>query len=311
MIRKLNILGEVTPEDFLANHWQRKPLLVRGALPDYVTPVTANELAGLSLDHDVESRIVLRDEEEQWVLRHGPFQEEDFGSLPESNWTLLGQAIDLIVPQAQSLLERFDFLPRWRLDDIMASYATTGGSVGPHYDQYDVFLIQVEGVRRWQVGEACDSATARVPGTDLRIVKDFSPTEEWLLNPGDMLYLPPRLSHWGVAESECLTFSVGFRSPTLTDMLGELAIELAAQDNDEFFKDPQLSPEMAGEEIHPAFIAQAKKLLQAALSDDELIEDCFARYMTATKYPGLEEQTGERRVASIGARKYCNGELIG
>jgi 50S ribosomal protein L16 3-hydroxylase len=310
MSDKKNILGEVTPQDFLSNHWQRAPLLVRSALPDYVSPITPDELAGLALDHDVESRIVMRHGEQQWELRHGPFREEDFTNLPESDWTLLVQALDLWVPEAQSLLHRFDFLPRWRLDDIMASYATKGGSVGPHYDHYDVFLLQVEGQRRWQIGEDCNANTARVAGTDLRIVQDFSPTQEWLLNPGDMLYLPPGLSHWGVAESECLTFSVGFRSPSLADMLGELAIELSAQDNDDHFSDPRLSPDMAGDEIHPAFIAQAKKLLQAALSDDGVIEDCFARYMTASKYPGLEEQTGERRVASIGGRRYCNGELV-
>ena len=305
------MLGDITATEFLAKHWQREPLLVRGALPDYSSPVSADELAGLALEADVESRIIVENGPTgPWEVQHGPFKEQDFQQLPDAAWTLLVQAIDLWVPETKSILQHFEFLPPWRLDDIMASYAAKAGSVGPHFDQYDVFLLQVEGQRRWQIGRECDAQTPLLTGTDLAIVEDFEPTREWLLNPGDMLYLPPRLSHWGIAETECMTFSVGFRSPTLADMLGDLAIELSAQGNDRHYTDPALTPDMANTEIHPAFIEQARKLLHEVLSDESLLEDWFARFMTAPKYPDLEEQTHEQRNASIAGRSYRNGDLI-
>ena len=306
-----SVLGATSREQFLRQYWQREPLLVRNALPGYVSPLSADELAGLALEADVESRIVLGEGETgPWELRHGPFLESDFARLPEQAWTLLVQAIDLWVPAAKSVLRHFDFLPAWRLDDVMASYAVEGGSVGPHFDQYDVFLIQVEGQRLWKIGDQCNAQTPLMADTDLHIVENFQTTHEWLLDPGDMLYLPPRISHWGIAHSECLTFSVGFRAPTLADMLGDLAVEIMAQGNDSHYTDPELSPHMATEEIHPAFIEQAKKLLSEILQDDALIEDWFARYMTAAKYPELEQQTAERRHASVRGRRYCNGDLV-
>lgn len=305
-----NILGGTSPEQFLLQYWQREPLLVRNALPDFSSPLSADELAGLALDTDVESRLVFEQGESgPWEVRHGPFQESDFANLPEQAWTLLVQAIDLWVPAAKSILHHFDFLPAWRLDDIMASYAVAGGSVGPHFDHYDVFLLQVEGQRLWKIGDACTDQTPLVAGTDLQIVENFKARQEWLLNPGDMLYLPPLLSHWGVARSDCLTFSVGFRAPTLADMLGDLAIEILAQGNDKYYTDPELNPSMASEEIHPAFIEQAKKLLREALNDDALIEDWFARFMTAAKYPELEQRTEEQRHASVRGQRYNNGDL--
>ncbi len=309
--RSSSILGETTAEDFLQYYWQKQPLLVRDALPDYVSPVSPDELAGLSLESEVESRIVEENGADgPWSVRHGPFEEEDYQGMPEKDWTLLVQGADLWVPEAKDLLKRFDFLPAWRLDDIMISYACEGGSVGPHFDQYDVFLLQVEGQRCWQVGEECGTGTPLLEGTELRIIEDFQPVQEWLLNPGDMLYLPPGVGHWGVAESECLTFSIGFRSPTLADMLGDLAVEMITQGHTEHYRDPKLTVDMASEEIHPAFIDQAKKQLFDLLNDDELIEDWFARFMTAPKYPELEEQTEEQRHATIRGRRYFNGDAV-
>ena len=306
-----SILGEIAAEDFLQHYWQKQPLLIRDALPDYESPVSPDELAGLSLESEVESRIVEENGADgPWSVRHGPFEEEDFQGMPERDWTLLVQGVDLWVPQVKDLLKQFDFLPTWRLDDIMISYACEGGSVGPHFDQYDVFLLQVEGQRCWQVGEECGTGTPLLEGTELRIIADFQPVQEWLLNPGDMLYLPPGVGHWGVAESECLTFSIGFRSPTLADMLGDLAVEMITQGHTEHYRDPVLTPAMATQEIHPAFIDQAKKQLFDLLNDDELIEDWFARFMTAPKYPELEEQTEEQRHASIRGRRYFNGDAV-
>ena len=311
MSASINIPGDLEPAQFLQRYWQREPLLVRDALPDYISPLTADELAGLALEPDIESRIVVeKGAAGPWELRHGPFQEHDFRQLPESDWTLLVQGVDLWAPATKLILGHFDFLPPWRLDDIMASYAPTGGSVGPHFDQYDVFLLQIEGQRRWKIGDRCSADTPLIKGTDLRIIDDFQHTQEWVLGPGDMLYLPPRVGHWGIAETECLTFSVGFRSPTLADMVGDLATELASQDSERYYNDPRLTPDMASETIDPAFIAHAKKLLHELLDDDDLIADWFARFMTSPKYPELEELTAEQHNVRVGNRRYRNGELL-
>ncbi len=307
--KSANILGDLAPADFLLHHWQRQPLLIRGALPEVKSPISADELAGLSLEEEVESRIVMeRGADGPWSVQRGPFAPELYQQLPERDWTLLVQAVDLWVPEVKELLDLFDFLPRWRLDDIMISYACAGGSVGPHFDQYDVFLLQVEGQRRWQIGDACTSATPLLADTELSIIDNFEPRQEWLLSPGDMLYLPPGIGHWGVAETECLTYSVGFRSPTVADMLGDLAVELLTQGHRQHYRDPPLTPAMAGDVIHGDFIHQAKAQMFELLNNDALIEDWFARFMTAPKYPDLEEQTEEERHASIRGRRYFNGD---
>ena len=259
-----SILGQTSASEFLQQYWQKRPLLIRDALPEYESPISQDELAGLSLETEVASRIVEESGADgPWSVQHGPFEEDDFQDMPEKDWTLLVQGVDLWVPEVKELLKRFDFLPAWRLDDIMISYACEGGSVGPHFDQYDVFLLQVEGQRCWQVGEECGAGTPLLEGAELQIIEDFQPVQEWVLNPGDMLYLPPGVGHWGVAESECLTF-----------------------------------------------IDQAKKQLFDLLNDDELIEDWFARFMTAPKYPELEEHTEEERHASVRGRRYFNGDAV-
>ena len=202
------MLGDLSADAFLQRYWQQKPLLIRHALANYRSPISGDELAGLALESEVESRLV-ESQGGDWTLKHGPFTEEDFLGLPEEDWTLLVQGVDLWVPEVQALLSQFAFLPPWRLDDVMVSFACPGGSVGPHFDQYDVFLLQVEGQRRWQIGAACSSETPMRDDSPLRILKEFEAEEEWVLEPGDMLYLPPGVAHWGVAETECLTFSIG------------------------------------------------------------------------------------------------------
>ncbi len=307
----MSILGELTAEDFLRDYWQRLPLLVRGALPDYQSPVSPDELAGLALESDVESRLVLEHGSAgPWELRHGPFNAGEFRDLPERDWTLLVQAVDLWVPEVGKLLQRFDFLPPWRFDDVMVSYAAPGGSVGPHVDRYDVFLLQVAGERQWRIGDFLTGEEALLSGTDLRILEHFQATEEWTLGPGDMLYLPPRLSHWGVAVSECLTYSIGFRSPSISELLGDLATEMLAQERDLYYSDPPLRPELASEEIAPEFIDQVKAHLHKVLDDDEFLADWFARFMTAPKHAGLESETGEQRRARINGVQYENGERL-
>jgi 50S ribosomal protein L16 3-hydroxylase len=305
------VLGDLSPDRFLSEYWQRRPLLVRNAMPGYRSPVSADELAGLALHPDVESRLVLeRGDAGPWELRHGPFLESDFRTLPERDWTLLVQAVDLWLPQVKQLLGRFDFLPPWRFDDIMVSYAVPGGGVGPHFDQYDVFLLQVEGERRWQIGEVLDGEAELLAETDLRILKRFEASQQWTLGPGDLLYLPPRVSHWGVAVTEGLTYSIGFRSPAVSELLGDLAVEMLARDHDLRYSDPPLSSAMASEEIAPEFIERAKELMRNALDDDELLADWFARFMTAPKYADLEGETGEQRRARVNGAAYENGERV-
>ena len=300
--------GEAGADEFLQEYWQQKPLLIRQALPDYISPISPDELAGLALEEEVESRLVVGGGN-NWSLRHGPFTEQDFLDLPQQDWTLLVQAVDLWVPQVQQLLELFAFLPLWRLDDVMVSFACPGGSVGPHFDQYDVFLLQVAGTRRWQIGGQCDGSTPLKADCQIRMLESFSSREEWLLEPGDMLYLPPGIAHWGVAESECLTYSIGFRSPNIADLLADLAVELMAQGYDAHYRDPAMSQALAGPDIAQAFVAQAKQQLWQAIDNDDLIGDWFARFMTAPKYPELAEMTQEERRANWRNRRYRNGDV--
>lgn len=291
------ILGNVSPEEFLAEYWQKKPLLIRNAIADFEPPIDGDELAGLSLEQEVESRLVIG---EDWKLEHGPFAEDRFASLPASHWTLLVQAVDLWVPEVGELLKHFDFLPPWRIDDIMVSYAEDGGSVGPHFDYYDVFLIQGAGQRRWQIGAACDDETPLLKNTELKILADFEPLQEWVLEPGDILYLPPKIAHHGVAIGDCTTFSVGFRAPAATEMMDDLATELLTGIvAPKHLVDPPLTPAMAVENIPDAYIQNVKSLLLETLNDDELLAHWFAQFMTAPKYPMLLDQTGEQRRATL------------
>ena len=302
-----SILGNVSPEQFLAEYWQQKPLLIRNAIADFTPPIDADELAGLALEQEVESRIVLQ---QDWQLHCGPFTEETFSNLPAEKWTLLVQAVNLWVPECAELLNRFDFLPRWRIDDIMVSYAADGGSVGPHFDYYDVFLLQGAGQRRWQVGACCDSDSPLLDNTPLKILQQFEPVEEWLLEPGDMLYLPPRVAHHGVAVGQCTTFSVGFRAPTAAEMLDDLATELLSGVMPaSHLTDPPLTLAMVNDQISSAHIAQVRELLLSTLDNEQLLADWFARYMTSPKYPELVEETGELRTAQTeDGSTYSNGE---
>jgi len=310
----------MSPAEFLEKYWQRQPLLVRNALPGFNSPLSPEELAGLALEDEVESRIVIeRGHRGAWELQRGPFDEETFASLPATHWTLLVQSVELWVPEVRAILKAFDFLPPWRLDDIMVSYAPPGGGVGPHYDAYDVFLIQGLGQRQWQIGANCTQATPTLAGTELRILAEFTAEQTWCLNPGDLLYLPPGVAHYGIALTDCMTFSVGFRAPTAGEMLDDLATELLA--NGQYaeiaarvYRDPALTPAMAGTDIPPAFVSQARALLQAVLANEALLGDWFARYMTRPKYPDLALDEADVREAWLTdpvtgtRRRYVNGE---
>lgn len=233
------LLGGLTPQVFMRRHWQQQPLLIRQAVPAVEPPLSRNELFALASRDDVESRLVERSES-GWTLRHGPFAKRQLPSVKQAGWTLLVQGVDLHVAAAHTLLSRFRFVPDARLDDLMVSYATDGGGVGPHFDSYDVFLLQVQGRRRWRIGRLNDASL--VPDVPLKILANFEPEEEHLLEPGDMLYLPPRWAHDGVADGECVTCSIGFRAAA-RDEVGREVLQRLLDGEDEapnatLYRDP-------------------------------------------------------------------------
>lgn len=284
----LQLLGGLTAREFLRDYWQKKPLLVRQAIPDFESPISPDELAGLALEEEVESRLVIEHGERPWELQRGPFNEDTFQDLPERDWTLLVQAVDQFVPEVAELLEDFKFLPKWRIDDLMISFAAPGGGVGPHFDNYDVFLLQAHGHRRWQVGQMCDSDSPLLPHADLKILAQFEPTDEWVLAPGDMLYLPPRLAHCGTAEDDCMTYSVGFRAPSaaevlthFTDFLGQFLPD------EERYSDADIQPSEDPNQIQRDALERLKALLNEHMSDERLLMTWFGQFMTEPKYPEL------------------------
>jgi len=228
-------LGEISSEDFLNIYWQKKPLLIRNAFDNIEPPLSAEELAGLACEEHVNARLVLAENNgKPWQVEFGPFDESRFSTLPKSNWSLLVSDIEKHLPETQAILKPFRFIPDWRIDDLMISYAPDGGSVGAHTDAYDVFLLQLSGKRLWQISEKFSNDIT--PDTDLRILKNFDAEQEWLLNPGDMLYLPPNVAHYGVAQSNsdtehCMTASIGFRAPSLATVSSEYIHYLIATDH--------------------------------------------------------------------------------
>ena len=292
-----SILGDLSADQFLAEYWQKKPLLIRNAIPHFEPPIDGDDLAGMSLEPTVESRLVIG---EDWQVEHGPFDEGRFETLPEDSWTLLVQAVDLWVPEVAELLNHFDFLPAWRVDDIMVSYAEDGGSVGAHFDHYDVFLLQGSGQRRWQISESANGDMTLASDTSLKVLENFVATDEWVLNPGDMLYLPPKIAHHGVAIGECTTFSVGFRAPAATEMLDDLATELLSRDLvPNHLTDPPLTAAMANAPISAEYVQRVKALLLETLDDDQMLGQWFTQFMTEPKYPPLVELTEEVRSATF------------
>jgi len=284
----LQLLGGLTAREFLRDYWQKKPLLVRQAFPDFESPIDADELAGLALEEEVESRLVIEHGERPWELRRGPFDDDTFSTLPERDWTLLVQAVDQFVPEVGELLESFRFLPSWRIDDVMISFAAPGGSVGPHFDNYDVFLLQGQGKRNWKIGQMCDSDSPLIEHADLRILADFEQTDEWTLEPGDMLYLPPRLAHYGGAEDDCLTYSVGFRAPSAAEVLTHFTDFLAQYLTDEeSYTDADVQPVSDPHQLQRDALDRLKGLLAEHMSDERLLLTWFGQFMTEPRYPEL------------------------
>ncbi|SEQ77156.1 50S ribosomal protein L16 3-hydroxylase [Amphritea atlantica] len=285
--------GDISIEEFLRDYWQKKPLLVRNAFPDFEAPVGADELAGLSLEEDVESRLVVQSPDgSDWQIQHGPFDDDTFSNLPDSHWTLLVQAVDHWVPEASEIVEQFRFIPNWRYDDLMVSFASQGGGVGPHYDNYDVFLIQTQGKRRWEVGGFFDQNSPRRPDTPVMIMTEWEPEYNWVLEPGDMLYIPPQVGHNGIGESDdCMTYSVGFRAPShaeimrsFTDFIGE---KLTSESR---YTDPDLALQDNPGEIRPEALQKVREIFTSYLEDDARLGEWLGKFVTDPKYPELDQR---------------------
>ncbi|SFM51566.1 cupin domain-containing protein [Marinobacter zhejiangensis] len=308
----MELLGGLTIEEFLRDYWQKKPLVIRQALPGYQCPVSADELAGLACEDAVESRIIIEnDDGRPWQLQNGPFEPNRFQSLPPTHWTLLIQGLDHWVPEVADILERFRFIPNWRLDDIMASYAPEGGSVGPHYDQYDVFLLQAEGRRQWTFGGHCDHTSPRLDGTPLRILSSWEGEETVTLEPGDILYLPPGVGHHGIAENDCITLSIGFRAPTVDDILTGFTDFLCSQtDASAHYSDPDLQPQDNPGAITPDVIDKLAGIVTNAVSDKRQLTFWFGQYTTAPKSQEIIQPSEDPLVAGDLVAQLNHGEQI-
>jgi 50S ribosomal protein L16 3-hydroxylase len=282
----LALLGGLSPAGFMRRHWQKKPLLVRGAWPGLRPPLPRARLFALAAHPDVESRLVVRDGA-RWTVRHGPLARRALPPVARPGWTLLVQGLDLHDEAAHALLEPFRFGPAARLDDLMVSWASPGGGVGPHLDSYDVFLLQVQGQRRWRIARARRAAErAFVEGLPLRILQRFEPTHEWVLGPGDMLYLPPGWAHDGVAEGgDCMTASVGYRAPAA----GEIARELLARAGDDgapgerLYADPAQPATAHPGQLPRDLVAFAHEAVARALRDPGLLERALGEWLTEPK----------------------------
>lgn len=313
------VLGGMSVARFFREHWQKKPLLVRGAFPRFRDPITPDELAGLACEDGVESRIVERRgagaargrRAGPWEVTWGPHDEARFASLPERDWTLLVQEVNRWVPEAALLLDRFAFVPNVRVDDVMVSFAAPGGGVGPHVDSYDVFLVQGRGERRWRYHTAPTRDTRLVPGLDLRVLASFRADADEVLRPGDMLYLPPGFAHDGVAVTPCLTYSIGFRSPSAGEAWASFAA--AAREGAgaaRLLEDPPLSPRAHPGAIPPALLARVRAMVRSLDTSDDAIDRWFASYATRLKPGhGLEPPRRAPDEATLRAR-LARGDVV-
>lgn len=267
-------------EEFLEHYWQKQPCLIRQAIPDFEPLLDGDDLAGLACEEMAESRMVRGTfEEANWTLEHGPFSEAYFTALPDKNWTLLVQDVEKHYAPLQALMQQFDFIPNWRLDDLMISYAATGGSVGPHVDQYDVFLLQAEGKRRWQIARCFDPAL--LTDCPLNVLNQFEPEQEWVLEPGDMLYLPPNVAHHGIALEPGMTWSIGSRAPSMADLLQGWGEWLAFSDHQGGrYTDADLQASARAGEIDHAALQNLRKLMLEGIDANQNLDNYLAAFLS-------------------------------
>ncbi|MEQ0925111.1 cupin domain-containing protein [Acinetobacter schindleri] len=287
MSQSLDVLGGITAEQFLAEYWQKKPLLVRNAMPEIAGLLEPDDVMELALDENVTARLIKQKDRDpnQWSVKSSPLLKADFQKMPKL-WTLLVQAVDHYSFDLSELWKKFPFIPQWRRDDIMVSYAPQGGSVGKHFDFYDVFLVQGYGHRRWQLGQMSNAETELVPGQPLKLLPEMDVNFDEVLAPGDLLYVPPGLSHYGVAEDDCLTFSFGFRMPNVSDMMDRVGDKFA---ENEVLRNPltdiirdQIS---AAGEVTTSELEYLKSKIMEQLHNSNVLEDAIMSLMSEPKYP--------------------------
>ena len=312
--------------DFLRRYWQKRPKLMRQALCNFASPMNANDLAGLACVKGSLARIV-QGTGKRFTVASGPFSHARFASLGATNWTLLVQEVDQWDPDVRALLKHFDFLPRWRIEDVMVSYAVRGGSVGAHVDQYDVFLLQGRGQRRWQIDDRLLAKAASrqrfLPKAKLKLLADFAPNRDWVLSPGDMLYLPPGVPHHGVAlDDDCMTFSIGLRAPSATELIENFARTQAQLLSENLrYRDPMLkSHQTQSVNLDFESVARVRSTLATAfqLSDAQL-GAWFANFMSAYRAPTLATPpnsvnkltaNGSLGISELRARTKLNDRLV-
>ena len=282
MNKPLPLLNNLTPAQFLAEYWQKKPLLIRGAMPNFTGLLSPNDLAGLACEDDVQARII-KQSKDKWHVQNSPFDEAIFAKLPKENWTLLVQNVNHYLPEAAALLAQFNFIPHARLDDLMVSYAPAGGGVGAHVDSYDVFLLQGTGKRSWKISAQTDLSL--IENAPLKILKNFVSEQEWTLEAGDMLYLPPQIAHWGISQSDdCMTYSIGFRAPKTQELqhefLSYLQDNLSAQG---LYADADLKLQNHPAEIGDDMIHKVTAMLQKISWDKNNVADFLGQYLTEPK----------------------------
>ena len=280
--------------EFLRDYWQQKPLLISNPWDVWCNPLDPDELAGLACEDHVESRLISHTSE-ALKAEHGPFPERRLRQLDKSPWTLLVQAVDHHAPEVAALIEPFRFVPNWRIDDVMVSTASHGGGVGAHFDHYDVFLVQGLGQRRWQIGQVCDEQTEMLPHDDLRLLAHFEPSDEWLLEPGDILYVPPRFAHNGIAVGDdCMTYSIGFRAPSRAELIGGWCDDVvgALPDQDRY-EDPGLAAQSNPGEISASALAALHAMVTERLADRDAFAHWFGKFATTRKYPDIDWQPEE------------------
>ncbi len=287
----LTLLGGLSPAVFMQRHWHKKPLVIRQAIPGFMSPLDRADLVAMVAQPEVESRLVVQPQgsstkgKREWKFRHGPFARTALPPFKQPGWTVLLQGMDLHDERIHALMHQFRFVPDARLDDVMVSYASDGGGVGPHFDSYDVFLLQAQGQRRWRIGRQKDLSL--VPNMPLKILANFEPEEEFVLNPGDMLYLPPRYAHDGVAVGECMTYSIGFRAPSRAELAGELLQRLAEDAADAvgegIYRDPKQPAVEHSAAIPESMLDFAQAALTDALQDPLALRRALGEYLSEPK----------------------------
>ena len=287
MSQTLAVLGGITAEQFLTEYWQKKPLLVRNALPEIKNLLEPADVMELALDENINARLIKQKDKDpnHWSVKSSPLMKADFQKMPKL-WTLLIQAVDHYSFDLAKLWKKFPFIPQWRRDDIMVSYAPKGGSVGKHFDFYDVFLVQGHGHRRWQLGQMCDADSEIVAGQPLKLLPEIQIHFDEILAPGDLLYVPPGLAHYGVAEDDCLTYSFGFRMPNVAEMMDRVSDKFAV---DQLLKNPLtdiLREKMTSVgQISQSELEYLKTKLLAQLQNPTVLEDALMSLMSESKYP--------------------------